>query len=237
MAGGIGLRSPGRRFCKALSSPLLSPRDFRTYYTVLTHTLCTRAWGLGPSLTCRLCGGAVERLSHLPHCPEILAVFDRFRRLASSMGVHVQSTPTLILLGLTGGEALPSALSVLHVLLWKFIIISFTRVDMHGERFEPKEIYRAALLRLDTRLKAYAERVRRRALARRAKGLTPLTQSAYEHHTRVLHPCYVINLESALVTPTDKYRAALAQVLQFRGGGPPDLGHPPRVHPSGRRRR
>ena len=49
------------------------------------------------------------------------------------------------------------ALSALHIIVWKFVVIAFTRVDTAGEHFKPDHIWKAAISRFRVRLLACSE--------------------------------------------------------------------------------
>jgi hypothetical protein len=63
-----------------LTSPLVTPRDYKSYDRVLNRSLRTRNVVQGPELNCRLCGRALERLSHLAKCSVVRAVFSDLAR-------------------------------------------------------------------------------------------------------------------------------------------------------------
>lgn len=44
--------------------------------------------------------------------------------------------------------------NVLHTMLWKFFVIDFTRVDTDKLRFEPTHPWKAAVLRVDSKVQA-----------------------------------------------------------------------------------
>ena len=77
-----------------------------------------------------------ERFSHLVRCYCIKKVFRKLVKLANEFKGEVgvlTLNPALIYLGVTSSRSvLPGALFVLHCLLWKFVLISFTRVDTEG---------------------------------------------------------------------------------------------------------
>ena len=68
-------------------------------------------------------------------------------------------------------EPLPPLLSALHIIMWKFIVIAMVGVDTEGIDFDETKVWTAALRRLDTRLVAYDEMVRLRALRKIEQGV------------------------------------------------------------------
>ena len=61
-------------------------------------------------------------------------------------------------LGLASGEFLQGTLSDLHVIVWKFVIIHMVAVDEDGQRFIPRDVWKAAVRRQQGRLVAHAGR-------------------------------------------------------------------------------
>ena len=95
---------------------------------------------------CRLCGGAPESISHLPYCPVLVPLFTKLTRL------HFPTLPVgaewcrFVLLGLAS-PPLPSAISDLHLVLWKFILINLTQRDLLNKPFDPSIVWRGAVRR------------------------------------------------------------------------------------------
>ena len=155
-----------------LSNALLTPRDFKSYHRLLCRRLVLRNTFPSECKLCRACGLWHERLSHLPKCPNLLALFGNFHALVSKcMQIGPLNEP-LIMLGWMGSSYLPPALSALRIIIWKFIVITLTRIELQGERWNTKAIWAQALQRTHTRLLAHSEGARRWAVARWAKGDT-----------------------------------------------------------------
>ena len=121
---------------------------------------------------CRVCGMWPERQSHLPQCAKFLEVFQRFHNLAASCIKMGDLDEPLMMLGWMGSAYLPPALSAIHIILWKFIMITFTRIEIHGEKWDTEAIWAQTLHRARTRFIAHAEGARRWSVARWAKGDT-----------------------------------------------------------------
>ena len=119
---------------------------------------------------CRVCGLWHERMYHLPKCNQIVEVLTTFWELASKCSQIGPLDEPLIMLGWMGSAFLPSALSALHIILWKFVILTLARMDIHGEKWDSKAIWNQTLYRTKVRFLAHAEGARRWALARWAKG-------------------------------------------------------------------
>ena len=103
----------------------------------------------------------------------------------------------LIMLGWMGSSYLPPALSALRIIVWKFIVISLTRIELHGERWNSKAIWAQALHRTRTRLLAHSEGARRWAVARRAKGDT-VPKGVLERWNRQVYPLAMYDEEGSL---------------------------------------
>ena len=74
----------------------------------------------------------------------------------------------------TVDKALHGALSALHVIIWKFIIIDFVQVDTDGRAFVAADVWKSAVRRTHGRLLAQSQKVRRKVLAAWDMGrLTP----------------------------------------------------------------
>ena len=107
------------------------------------------------SAPCRLCGEGKDTLSHLAECNVIISMFS-----ALLLSKENPPGPKLIYLGLhKDNTPLAGWNAVLHTLLWKFILIAFTRIDTCGEKPDASAIRRSVLYRSAVRLEAYAHRV------------------------------------------------------------------------------
>jgi len=69
-----------------------------------------------------------------------------------------------------GAEVLPHALLDLFVILWKFVVISFTRVDTCNEKYKARVVWKQAVCRYVKRVEAYGEGLRRSGLSRDSRG-------------------------------------------------------------------
>jgi hypothetical protein len=86
------------------------------------------------------------------------------------MDCHTTATQEMICLGMYGGRPLAPGVSMLHILLWKFIVIELVQVDINNHRtFNTDGIWKAALGRLRSKLVAHSERFKGRARAQMAK--------------------------------------------------------------------
>ena len=143
--------------------PALSPKDKKPSLRILHRSLYTRTWK-DPRATCRLCGEAYDRLSHLGTCPHIKYIF-------KMLFDDYEITPKFIYLGLTKDNApLKGWETVFHTLIWKFILIAYTRHDLHNEPFDGYCIIESVLHRSAVRLEAYAHQIKMRWVHEQSQG-------------------------------------------------------------------
>ena len=150
-----------RRF----ASPNITPRDSKNYFRIVHRSFRTR--NLIPQVSsheespndegcaCRLCLVERERFSHIGKCWVIRKVFKNIVQLAARYGKQMKVTQGMIYLGvLDERTALTGALSDLHIILWKFVVIDMVKVDTEGARFDVKQVWRAAVRRWEARAEA-----------------------------------------------------------------------------------
>ena len=136
--------------------------------------------------------------------------------LADRYRLKADLSDRFIYLGMVGDSILPHALSVLHIILWKFVMIAYTRCDVKGEPFKPACIWKDAVRRFRARLMARCELVRR-AVIRWEGHLPPRVR---ETHERVLHPCAIVS-DEGVVTWTPPLQALLTSLdLESQPLGP-----------------
>ena len=81
------------------------------------------------------------------------------------------------------------SLSALHVIIWKFALIAFTKVETEGVKFKPKDVWWDAVARLEVRLRAYGEGVRRWMMRREGLGdCGPMPPAVLARHSDVVKP-------------------------------------------------
>ena len=176
----VPIREVWGRFC----SPNITPRDSKNYFRIVHRSFRTR--NLVPhtnrneespndeACACRLCLVEKERFSHLGKCTVISKVFSNVSSLASRYGVKVGTSPDMIYLGMIDERTvLPGALSDLHIILWKFVVIAMVKVDTEGARFKEAEVWKAAVRRLKSRVDAAQVTVERRAETALGLGHSP----------------------------------------------------------------
>ena len=146
------------------SERLLTPKDFMTHFKLILHrALYTRH--INPDHTsrlatnCRLCHAATERIGHLPNCSALQPIFKSFLSLAGCNPTDPLEHSRLILLGLTS-PPLPQALSDLHLIMWKFILIHFTLVDLEHKPFKPRDVWLGAVRRYASKANKLTYKIR-----------------------------------------------------------------------------
>jgi hypothetical protein len=222
----LKMEVPMREVWARLSNPVMSPRDYKSQFRIIHRSLLTRnirpaptheheAWPDDECDACRLCLMVPERFSHLARCYCIKKVFRKLVKLANEFKGEVgvlTLNPALIYLGVTSSRSvLPGALSVLHCLLWKFVLISYTRVDTEGTEFKPEEIWRASVLRLHNKIISRHEYLQDRAnkQVRLGKNTHPLDS---ETHCQPLAHFESEDRETVQVSYSTPYRALMATV-------------------------
>ena len=148
---------PWRDIWSRLSSPLLTPRDFKSYTRILHRSMRLRAYAPVHDSQCRCCRRAEERFRHLGRCPVLRKVWVEWSATIRACGVHIPIDERLIFMGMTDwGHTLPGALSAFHIILWKFIIIHFTQVDTDRRRLRPAAVLQDAIRRFRVRIEGAA---------------------------------------------------------------------------------
>ena len=166
--------------------PLITPRDFKSAFRIAHRSLFLRAFNPNaPSQVCRLCCVECEHFSHLARCEHITHTFDLFIKFAQNYDSTLQNSEMLIYLGMRDGATpLKGAISALRIIVWKFALIAFVRVDTDGVKYSATDVWRAALRRFASRIDRYDIYVAR--LTRRNKGFG--NPPRVEYHTRILAP-------------------------------------------------
>ena len=182
---------PMREVWRRFSNPLLTPRDYKSQFRVIhrsmrTHNICPDESATGDPTLCRLCHRTVERFSHLSKCRKIRQVFEKLVTFANRFPEDLEEPLTLshalVYLGMTSERCvLPGGLSVLHCVLWKFVIIAFVQVDTDKAEFKPDAIWKAAVTRTHNKIAARHKYLERRAekLFNLGKNVCPLSSETH----------------------------------------------------------
>ena len=87
---------------------------------------------------------------------------------------QVSATPDFITLGMINTrQILPPGLAALHTMLWKFFLIAFVKVDTENAKFEPENIWKAAVGRLQRKIEARIAHLRDRTQTAVCLGNNP----------------------------------------------------------------
>ena len=202
------------RVWSRLCRPSMPPRDFKNYYRDLMRSMLTRNLRQGrplpgnplapPSTMCRMCANSHERFSHIQMCDIIEETFRPLAALANALGTRCVNDQQFRTLGLADGEFLQGTLSDLHIILWKFVIIHMVAVDEEGQRFIPKEVWKAAARRQRSRLEAHAGRTQ---LKLTRSG--PATQCQLDSWSAQVHPLIARYNDDGTQTPSEPWTQTL----------------------------
>ena len=106
---------------------------------------------------------------------------------------HTGHSQACIYLGVDGsGESIQGTLGLLHKLIWKFIIMDFTKASKEGTHMQTETIWKRATRRLATRVNAQGRIVQRRNLTTEGRG----TQSSWDKLNKKLEPLAQIHSTS-----------------------------------------
>ena len=137
---------------------------------------------------CRLCHQHIERITHLAECRCMRPIWNKFRSLHKIRTTDSSEHCKLVLLGYSTPELLP-AISDFHLILWKFIIIHFTLVDIDNRPFKPDEVWTGATRRYLSKVNSLRQKVRWEMSASEARE-RPARLRQFNH---LLHPLATIN--------------------------------------------
>ena len=191
----LGCRIPWQEIGQSFQGGLLTPKDYCSYFKNILHrALLTR--NRKPSedgdTKCRCCHAVDESLSHLPDCPSLLPLWNRLLSLVDEPHSNVA-----ILLGVgRNGHALPLGWRALWLIVWKFIIISFTQIGVgEAATVNVESTWELALRRLAVRVHAVAHNYRTRLGAAEVRGHKPPTPASTN---KLLEPIASLDEEGAL---------------------------------------
>jgi hypothetical protein len=172
---------------------LLTPRDFMTHFKLILHrALFTRH--INPThkqantTHCRLCEVETETIEHLATCPSLHHIWRSFSRLANINTSSSQEEARLNLLGIHT-PPLSQALSDLHLIIWKFILIYFTLVDLKHIPFDAKLVWRKAIRRYVSKANSLTYRVTQKQVTAEARN----TNSNLDREQALLKPLACID--------------------------------------------
>ena len=143
-------------------------------------------------------------------CVLIRRTFTFFRDLIQPILGKTDINDRLIYLGVRGDSVLPGSLSDLHIILWKFILIAFTRAETVNARYKPRQVWRQAVCRLEVRVRALGERQRHLSVRKESRGKgRELSSSRRERLERQVAPLATVD-EFGRLEWNPHMRAAIA---------------------------
>ena len=185
----------GKEFARNIGTT----RDTGSWFKNILHRALWLKEG-GARHKCSICADqySLENWDHLWQCPKLKPTWDKFIQLANTtMGdQHTGHSQACIYLGVDGsGESLQGTLGLLHKLIWKFIIMDFTKASKEGTQMQTERIWRRATRRLATRVNAQGRIVQRRNLTTEGRG----TQSSWDKLNKKLEPLAQVHSTSGEV--------------------------------------
>ena len=164
---------------------------------------------------CRLCHREVERISHLADCRCLRPIWDKFNTLHTIKPTSTTDRHKLLLLGVSVPE-LPQAISDLHLIIWKFIIIHFTLVDIDKRPFKTDDVWTGATRRYLSKVNSLQQKVRLEVKDAEARD----RPARIRRFNRLLAPLATINADgkikwSSVMAP---YAAALSPAGEDHSG-------------------
>jgi hypothetical protein len=181
--GRINWRGLGERY----TSGVQTPKDFGPHFKLALHrTMRTRDenW---QRRGCCLCDDPRQTIAHWASCPALDYVFSNLRLLD---GGNRWDDARLNLFGMGAqpsvaisreGEVIetPSmkmvdvGVSMVHFIVWKFIFIAITKLNLYGTPVSATEIQEQAQNRVKDRIKALTVRLRKKLVVAQAKNKPP----------------------------------------------------------------
>jgi len=144
------------------TNALGTTRDTHLFAKFIIHrhfpvrSICPSASG---SDRCRCCGKKKETHNHLYSCNVLYQIFKGLRRAVSSLWMQTPHTPEMVWLAMrTDGGFLPPVFRILHVIIWKCIIIGMTKTELEGTPFNNNHIMKMSIMRLNVRIAAIRAR-------------------------------------------------------------------------------
>jgi hypothetical protein len=192
----VGHTLPWVQVWSNLNNPLLTPRDTKSHFRTIHRSIRTRNISAAPPpdehgddhpnderLACRLCLVELERFSHIAKCWTTHQVFNPLVSFINKCThLNVSLTVALIHLGVVNPRStLPPGLAALHTMMWKFFLIDYTRVDTDKITFDPGRIWKAAVFRLENKIRARHTYLENRTSRAINLGRNPPPLNAEEH--------------------------------------------------------
>ena len=188
--------SIGKEFARNVGTT----RDTGSWFKNILHRSLWLKAKSGVQHKCSICADqdSIENWDHLWRCPKLKPIWDKFIQLANTtMGEdHMGHSPACIYLGVDGsGESIQGTLALLHKLIWKFIIMEFTKSNKEGTQMQVDNIWRRATRRLATRINAQGRKVQRKNLAEEGRG----SHNSWDKLNKKLEPLAQVNTNNGEV--------------------------------------
>ena len=197
---GINWRRIGQRYRQRL----LTPKDFMTHYKLIIHRgLLTRHINQNASTSiCRLCNRDIERIDHLACCPRLTPLWDPIILLCTQCDADPSPRPSkkitptnqltdlqrkrIILLGETECvyNIMPQAVGDFFLILWKFVLIHFTAVDLDRKKFDEEAVFTGATRRYISKVNVLPTRVLNKMKVAESRG----TEANIKPENDILYP-------------------------------------------------
>ena len=116
-------------------------------------------------------------MSHVPECTEVREAFKPLWRITRSFVPDVKLDGAFIMMGWTGRAFPPPGLSMVHIVLWKFVTIAMTRLELEGEKWVTKAVWRQTVWRAQVRMRAFVEGVRLQVFRQESRDKPVHTQA------------------------------------------------------------
>jgi exonuclease III/sulfur relay (sulfurtransferase) DsrC/TusE family protein len=150
---------------KRYTTGVLTPKDFGSHYKCILHrTFRVRKHDTtAPNQRCRICDVEDESVAHWGVCPGLRPIFSALRVL--DKGREWDQAP-LNLLGVTAeGGVVPAGISVIHMCVWKELIIEIMK-----DKFNPRAVLCRGAARIKDRLDAFTRTKKNESMTLNAKG-------------------------------------------------------------------
>jgi hypothetical protein len=150
---------------KRYTTGVLTPKDFGSHYKCILHrTFRVRKHDTtAPNRRCRICDVEDESVAHWGECPGLRSIFSALRVL--DKGREWDQAP-LNLLGVTAeGGVVPAGISVIHMCVWKELIIETMK-----DKFNPRAVLCRGAARIKDRLDAFTRTKKNESMTLNAKG-------------------------------------------------------------------
>ena len=165
----LDMRSISERY----SVGIITPKDFGSHYKLILHRafFTNKINPDASSPNCRLCGLVPESITHFGECPCLKPAFEIFRKLD---GGNNWDNVTLNLFGQDENKrTIAPGVSLVHFIVWKFIIIHMTQVALEGTTFRIEVVLDHAKKRILRKIDTARFNLRNICMAANARETSP----------------------------------------------------------------